>query len=271
MRRRKPACVFAVVVSLWDGASRLPLAGLYALGLAAVGMGEIWRGFSPGKFFVWGCTCDLAGFVLVTALLGWLLPHIKSASTMLRIPNESTRWSVKWFLPSQALLAAVAAALAAWVSMDFSFDGLGEGVALFGLSGRLAGCPAALMLLGAAILMAWQAHGAWRAAWQWAAMAAGMLFTSSLGWAQLDAAVAFSVGDTPWLHRSANLLLSASMMTLMTRFGLALVLPGQSDWILRARQASPVFGGLALLMLTAVLIQKALLLASLFISPRFLI
>ena len=125
-------------------------------------------------------------------------------------------------------------------------------MALFGLSGRLVACPAALMLLGTAILMAWQNQGRWRAGWQYAALGLGMLFTTTIGWSTMDAATA-----SPWLHRSVNLLISASMMTLMTGFGLGRVLPRRSDWIPRGRRAMPVFGTLALL-LAATLVARRL-------------
>ena len=131
----------------------------------------------------------------------------------------------------QALLVLTDATLAVWIAADVSFDGLGAGVALFGLSGRLVACPAALMLLGTAILMAWQSQGRWRAGWQYAALGLGMLFTTTIGWATMDAATA-----SPWLHRSVNLLISASMMTLMTGVGLGRVLPRRSDWIPRGRR-----------------------------------
>ena len=224
---------------------------LYALGLAALGLGEIQRGYAPAKFFVWGGVCEWAGFVLVAALLGWTLRSIKPVADVLGTADASARSAGEWFPRSQALLAAAVAVLAAWITLDFTFDGMSEGSALLGWSGRRAGCPAALMLVGAAILMAWQSAGAWRAGWQYAALGAGVLFTSSLGWARLDAA-----GDSLWLHRGVNLLISLSMMTVLTRFGLARVLLRQSDWIPRARRATPVFGGLALLLLAVVLLQK---------------
>ena len=49
-----------------------------------------------------------------------------------------------------------------WIALDFSFDDMGQDVALFGLAGRQATCSAALMLVGATILMAWQSSGRWR-------------------------------------------------------------------------------------------------------------
>jgi hypothetical protein len=211
-------------------------------------LAQIQRGFAPRRFFVWGTVCDLAAFVLVTALLGWALTRIGAGA---RKFGDAHRWSAAWFRCLQTLLALIAAALAVLIAADRSFDGLGAGVALFGLSGRLVACPAALMLLGAAVLMAWQSQGRWRAGWQYAALGLGMLFTTSIGWATMDAAT-----GSPWLHRTVNLLISASMMTLMTGLGLGRVLPRGSDWIPRGRRAMPAFGTLALLMAAIVVARR---------------
>ncbi len=80
----------------------------------------------------------------------------------------------------QAFVACIAGVLGVWVALDFGFDGLAKGVALFGLSGRLIGITTMLMVLGAAIVMAWQAKSAWRVQWQYASFIAGLFFLSSL-------------------------------------------------------------------------------------------
>lgn len=247
------AASLAAMLFLRDRAAAFSPTGLYVLGLTSLGMGEVQRGFAPAQFFLWGVACDLAGFVLVAALLGWVLPRLRPIAVKLRIPAPLGRHSADWFHSLQALLALAVAGLTVYIAIDFSFDNMGKGVALFGLAGRWAACPAALMLVGTTILMAWQSRGRWRAGWQYGAMVAGMLFTSSLGWAALAATT-----PAPWHHRSVNLLVSASMMTLLTSVGLARVLPGQSDWIQRGRWAMPAFGGLALSLLAIVIAQRLL-------------
>jgi hypothetical protein len=227
----------ALVACRWDPTAARSGAGLYFWGLIGVGLVQIQRGFAPSQYFLWGSVCDLAGFVLVAALLGWVL-------------TVAHRPSGPWFGCVQALLVLTGATLAIGIAADVSYDGMGAGVALFGLSGRLVACPAALMLLGTAILMAWQSQGRWRAGWQYAALGLGMLFTATVGWSTMDAATA-----SPWRQRGVNLLISASMMTFMTGVGLGRVLPRRSDWIPRGRRAMPVFGALALL-LAAILVAR---------------
>jgi len=246
--------VAAMVIALWDRRARFPLAGLYFLGLAAMGMGWVERGFRPAEFFVWALVCEAAGFVLAAGAVGWALPRMPRTRALLRIPDEPERWPTAWFTWVQALLFAVAAVLTVWTSMSFSVDRWGADCAVFGLMGRLAGPPAALMLIGAAIVMAWQTAGERRAGWQYAAFAAGLLFSSSIGWAALDAN-----GNLPWLHRSVNLVVSSAMMTLLTGLGLAKIFPTATDWIERGRRSVPWLGGLSLAALVLVLLQEAAL------------
>jgi hypothetical protein len=244
-----------LTASLWDRRAGFTPAGLYALALTAISMGQIERGYGPGDYFLWGALCEWTGLMIVAALVGWSFRRFRLVGTLLHMPDERTYWSEIWFQVVQFVVAMCSAGLIVWISIDARFDTLGTDVALFGLSGRMACCPAALMLLGATILMAWQSGGAWRAAWQYAAMASGVLFTTSVTWARLDVDGA-SIASL-WLDRCINLMISTAMMTLLTRFGLPRVLPHSGDWITRARGAAPVFGALALLLLLAVVVQKA--------------
>lgn len=193
---------------------------------------------------------------MIAALIGWTLPKLTRMPVLLRIPNTPGRFVTGWFNPAQAFVAVSAAAVTAWVSLDSSFNGMGEGLTVVVLTGRWAAWPTALMLLGGTILMAWQTHGVWRATWQFSAMVAAVLLTSSAGWASLDAESPAFLGRELWLHRSITFMISTGMMTFMTGVGLPRTLPPTSDWITRARQAMPVFGCLFLLMMIAVLIQK---------------
>ncbi len=210
----------------------------------------IYRDLSPGRLVIWTGICEWTGFLLVAALLAWTRQRFPAVATTLRVPGNTRPGSGQWFCWAQACLSAACVALIVWILLDPAFDALGHGTALFGLSGRLTSCPAALMLLGTAILMAWQTHGRWRAFWQYATLAVAVLLTNSIGWARLDPAA-----GAPWFRRATYVFVSVSMMTLLTSFGLARVLPHSGDWLIRAHRATPVFGGLALLLGAIILIR----------------
>jgi len=244
------ATALAVALCLWDRAVRLPLLGLYISGLIALSMAWDYRAELP-RMLCWRAGSDLAGFVLVAAIVGWLLPKVRWICRWLWIPDDADRWPGQWFVQLQALIVSVAAALNVWIALDFGFDGCGKNIALFGLDGRLTVITGNLMILGAAIVMAWQAKSTWCIRWQYAAFIAGLLFLSSLRWTGIDPAQA-----GPWLHRSVVLLVSAAMMTLLCSFGLRKVISISSDWIRSGQRMAPFFGSLSMLMLALVLVQE---------------
>ena len=244
------ATFVAVTAHFWDPAARFSFAGLYFLGLMVVGLLLVQRELSPARFLAWTAVCELTGFLLVAALGGWAMRVLRSVPTVLHRRGWTVRWRRTWFYWSQGLLGAASVLLILWILLDSAFDGMGKGKALLGLSGHWASAPAALMLVGMTILMAWQSRGRRRAQWQYAAIAAGFLFSCSIGWARVD-----SSGANAWSRRFAFLLVSCLMMTLLTRFGLARVLPASGDWITRACRAAPLFAGAALLLAIVVMIQ----------------
>ena len=235
----------AVVSSLWDRNWRYPVMGLFVFGLAGVGLGQVESRLFAGSLFYLG-QCRRSGSVFVgDGSHAWLLSRSGRLAGWLKIPRTSDRWSMTGFGTCQAILIVAVATQAVWISLDISFEGLGEGVALFGLSGRLAACSIALMLLGSSVLMAWQSTGTARAGWQFATFAAGLLFTTTVGWSRIETTGGPLTVPAEWLPYATALLLSASMMTVMTRFGLAVVLRAAAigsrelDWHLRSSAAWP--------------------------------
>ncbi len=198
---------------------------------------------------------------MAAAALGWLLPQMSLICRLLRIPNPPRRWPVEWFPRAQVLLIAASAALGTWVSLDVAFDEIGGQPALFGLAGRVAGNLSAVLVLGAAMVMAAQSEVRWhwRMLWQYVAFAAAVLMLSSLGWARLDLTAGTPTGDAPWLHDSVVLMAAAVLVTLATGLGLRCILPGTSDWIAAGRRAAFMLGGLSLATLAAVLVQERVL------------
>lgn len=246
------ATVVAVGMQVRDARDTIALPILYALGLTLLGLLLVLRDLSPGRFVVWTSICELTGYAIVTALIGWILHRVPRIADRLRVPHSVTASRHEWFDRAQAGLVLMSALLIGWILVDPGFDGMGEGIALLGLAGHRAANPAALMLLGATMLMAWRSAEPWRARWQYSAFAAGLLFTTSLSWAGIEPGTA----DT-WPRRNVALLISAAMMTFLTRFGLARALPHSGDWLVRARQTSWMLAIVAALMAVLALLHEA--------------
>jgi hypothetical protein len=251
------AIIAAVAVRLWEPSARFGLATLYSLGLAAIGM-SLWAGSFPPREFCWAAAFELAGYLLAAAVLGWLLPKPRRLWAVLKLPSAfagegpagtdvgTRRSRSTWFPAAQAAVLLAAGSLAAWVSIDFAFDV--TRIARLLPAGRLVGPGAAGLLLAAAVVMAAACVGGWRAAWQYAALAAGVLAGSCLGWSLLAAE-----GRLPWLHRAVILMSASAAAALVAGAGLGRVLPGGSDWIARGRRGAPLLAGLAVAMFAVVL------------------
>jgi hypothetical protein len=245
------ATVLAVAGTLWNPQARLPLAAFYVLGFIGIAMMDIARAFDPGLYFFWGSFPEWAALMMVAAFVGWGLPKLKRLPGRLGIPDQDSRWAVLWFTCAQAIVTVATSGAGLWVSLDFVFDGLGDDLTAVFLPGRGAACPSLLMLIGGTILMTWQTSGRWRAFWQYAALATGVLFTSSIGFARIDAA-----STDIWRDRGFALMISTGMMTLMTGFGLSRIAGRTSDWGPRGRTVMPLFAALFVLLGLTYLLQS---------------
>lgn len=243
--------VAAAGVCLWDRQSRWALPGLYALGLAAVGMGLCQRDLA-GQAFCHAAAVELAVFVLATAGLGRALPLFDEAWQGLRIPADNRRWPPDWFPTVSAVVTAVAAGLSVWISIDAAFDGMahqGLGLPL----GQTAGPLCVAVLLPAAVLVAGRCRGPWRFGWQQGTLALALALLCESGFVWL------LPQQAPWLHRSVILMVAAVAMTLLSGMGLRRLLGESSDWAHAGRRLTPAFGCLAVIALGLVLVQEAYL------------
>jgi hypothetical protein len=241
--------VAATAVCLRQRRAHFPLPTLYGLGLSAIGLGLLARQLAP-RMFCWSAADELAGYALAVAAIAWKGTRHAPCDAI----HHAERDEYSWFFALQAMVMAVAGALALGVTVDFKFDGCCyEGLPGW-LAGRTAAVPGLFLLLLAAIVMAVIARGTWRARWQYATLTMGVLLLSGLGWAVLAAD-----GPTPWLHRSVIVMVAAAAVGLLAGFGLKRLLPAGSEWSQRGWQAVPVLAGLAIGMLAAVLLQESLL------------
>jgi hypothetical protein len=242
----------ASLILLWERTVRSPLANVYGVGLLGANMlAEAWAD-SP-RMLGWLGAIDLAGFALLAALAGWLLPRGNRVWQTLRIPAAGRRSARDWFPQVQLFVAGVAAALSAWVALDPAFSTLPQ-FAVLRISGSLLGAVAALILIGTAIVMVAACVDRWRGVWQDVTIGLGLLLAANIGWALLNPEI-----PAPWLHRTVIALVAAVGMAVLAEPGLTWLLGVQSDWALRARRALPVLAGLVLGLLAVILVQEGFL------------
>jgi hypothetical protein len=244
------AVAAALLVHLWDRTARFPLAGLYVLVLASLAFIHHFRAWSPWGT-TWAIASELPAFVLVAAAAGWVLPRARPVWRALRIPEEPGRWSADWFVYVQFALTAVGAVMAAWIAIDFDFEGVMADKARLGMGGRIAAIAGALMLLGTAVVMASHRERPGRRGWHFAGFASGALLQCTIGWSTLS-----TEATAPWLHRSVTLMVAAALMTYLSSMGLRKIVPAARDWAASGRKISPALGALALVALAGVMAQE---------------
>jgi hypothetical protein len=178
--------------------------GLYLLGLVVVGLALHALALPPGRLTLAGALA-LAGHVALAAALRWLLPVPAQGDTSspLQLSLADREW--RWLLPAQAAVASVVVLLA-----------FGVAVSLPALPERLAGPLAVTLLVGATVLLAARAPGAWRDRLFQASGACAALALAALAWAAPDPA-----GPAPWLHRNAWLLAAMTAASAAGLEGLA--------------------------------------------------
>ncbi|NQU24237.1 MAG: hypothetical protein HQ567_23390 [Candidatus Nealsonbacteria bacterium] len=247
------ATTVAVTICLWDRSSRWALPGLYKLGLLAVGMGLCQRELT-GHAFYHAAAIELAAFVLITAVLGRVLPLMGDAWQALRIPSDNRRWPADWFPMVGAAVASVAAILSLWISIDGgAFDRVTHG-AVGWLSGRVAGPISVAMLLGAALLVVGRCRGRWRTVWQQGTLVLGLAVMCESGFVWM-----IPMELNPLLHGTVIVMVAAIVMTLISGLGLRKLAGESSDWVAVGQRITTMFGGIAGVTLVLVLAQELLL------------
>jgi hypothetical protein len=206
-------------------------AGLYVAGVLGIGLALHGAGLTPEQLG-WWAGLALAAYVLLTSSLA---RGVKAE----RAPGHYTAW----FLPAQAVAAAVVIPLTVWMALTFAAP-----------AERLAGPLAAALLVGAGVLLAGLAPDRWSPLVRYAALGLGVLTLAEVGWAALGR-------DVPslWLHRSVLALLAVAVLTWVEGVALVRLLRGFPDWADCARRLGPVLGASASVLLLTLLVQEAML------------
>jgi hypothetical protein len=234
------AVVVALVVALWDERAVLTPAGLYAAGLLAVGLLLAHLSVPPARV-AWAACLLLAGYTLLTVAVARAVPRLAGLRHTLRLPDPPTAtWPRLWFVPAQAVTAAVALVLSVGVCVGFE-------AAL----DRFAG-PLAVALLGAAVILLVERGPA--VPCRYATLLLGVVFLTELGWASLDLGV-----PAVALHRNVLVMIALAVTTVVYGIGLARGSARWPAWAECGRRCGPVLGVLALVVLVGVLAQEFLL------------
>ncbi len=204
---------FAFLAFLWDADAPGALAGLYATGLLALGLGQQSLALTPDRFG-WTAALALAGYVFLTALLGSILPRLEELWRALRLKPQPA-WPGLWFLASQTVLGVLVIGLSAWIVLAFA-----------GLNDRLAGALAIAPLVLTGILLATSLAELWAKPVRSGTLGLAVVLVVELGWATLDPG-----GLDVKLHRHVLLLLALAAMTLCEGVILPRVLSGFIPWV----------------------------------------
>jgi hypothetical protein len=239
------ATALALVVSLWDDRAKFPVGGLYVAGLAALGL-ALHAPFYPPRELGWWAALALAGYVLLTSALGRVLPRLHGLWRVLRLPARPASWPEAWFLPAQAVAAALVATLSVWMSIDFARA-----------DECLAGPLAVALLLPAGVLLTGSLAEGGANLLRLATLALSVAAVTEVGWALLD--LDPTVLPAPWLHREVLLMAVLAGLTFVYGVGMARLLPQASAWRESFRRLAPWLGALAVVMMAVVLVHEGLL------------
>jgi hypothetical protein len=228
------ATALAIVAMLGDGQARYRWQGLYAIGLAGVGLAAERIAASP-LAVVQALAPAAAGYLLIAAAIEQLTGRFTRMSE-----TSQPSISMAWLSPTQFALGLVACGMSLWVSLHPSLP-----------TDRLPGAIAAGLLMATALVASHTPLAVWGAVWRFAALSLAALTAAEFGWVWLT-----GEGSSFWLHREIVLATSLFAATLAAQFALPKFWPAASEWIESARQASIAFLGLLLGLLAVVLSQE---------------
>lgn len=230
------ATAVTLLISLWDRDAKYNLSGLYAVGLAAMGLALHSMNLEPKDL---GLTASLAlaFYALLTTGVARLAPHVPGLWQELQLPSRARAWPETWFHCAQAALAFAGVLLSVWLSLGAAT-----------LEERLVGSLTLAILLPTGVLLAGGASGKWASALRHATLVLGVVLAAEAGWAVLGPSV-----PALWLHRHVLLMAAFAVTTVVYGVGFVRVLPPTSNWTGSARQLGPVLGALACIMLLLVL------------------
>ena len=200
---------------------------------------------------VWTGICEWTGFLLVAALAGWVLRRYPAVAAGTAETPQRRHGAVRLVLLGASVSGGgMSAGVIVWILLDPAFERLGHGHRVVGFVGTTDKLPRGTDAPGDDDRDGLADGAADGAGWQYAALAAAVLLTSSdrLGSPGPGCRLALVASR----HLRAG---SVSMMTLLTGFGLARVLPQQWRLARPCHAPRPCSAALALLLAVIILIR----------------
>jgi hypothetical protein len=236
------ALVLAFLLLGGDLRPRLTPPAVHAVGLLGIALALHGAELTPVRLGWWAAP-SVAAFVLLASLVGWAGARSTALRHFAGLTPEGGARPADWFLPTQAVVAEFLLPLTVWVAL--AFDTGAE---------RLVGAAGAALLVPAGVLLAGLAAGRWARDLRYATLLIVPVVLAEAGWAML--------GNAPGslaLHRTVLALLALALTTWFEGVALVRLLRSRPEWAECARRLGPGLGGLASLVLLAVLVQEALL------------
>jgi hypothetical protein len=226
----------AALACLWEGPARDAVARLYVLGLVAVAM--MVNAFDlPPHRLLWTGTMVLAAYALAASYLWSRRGGLRAIADRLRIPRDADATELAglgWLVPCNLTLIASIVGLAGLVELTE------KNVPL-----RVLAAQAVLTQVVSLVLIA---RGDRRGSLQLAALALGAVGAVMFGWSWLVPGQSATLLNT--------LVVAAAAISVVAAFyglGLGKLLAETSDWLVPARQLTPVLAALTLASLAAIL------------------
>jgi hypothetical protein len=237
------AATFATLAfSLWDSQAKFTFQGMYAAGLIATIMA-----LHAARLSMWQlcrtASLTLAFFLLIMAVLNWLVPRSMRLGQRLRVPDRQEGWPIEWLFQIQCVLASLPIALSLWVTLSFE-----------NARDRFAGPLSIVLILAAVAFLADRMTGERRLLWQGRMLFIGILAIVEAGWALLG----FSYPSL-LLHRMAIVLIALGMAATIAFFAPAQDSTSGVRWLHAIRRQSRAMILITLASLALTLFAEALL------------
>jgi hypothetical protein len=235
----------------WAG----PLPQLYALGLLVIANVLHETGL-PAQWLGWIAAVLLGPYALVASLVCWLgLRDSKFPAPLAKFVRPGG-WPLAWFVPAQIVVSGVAAVLAVWICLTFTY--LGPRLASFWAVACLVPAWALLTPAWDRLSAEWRLRAGRSLAFLTDATLPRLvaLLLGVLAAACLHCAIVPPDYVAPWLHRSVLLMAAVTWMSALYGLLLPRLLPADSGWSALARRLATPLGVGACGLLLVVLAQE---------------